>query len=227
MSDKSEDPPFPGTPVGDGFYILKPEDFEGATIFTPGIPDYDSGDFETLPHEAVTQATILKPVDVIIFFDKHSPHPVDEIDCNQWAFVVDHKQALYVRGGWVRSIKLADAHKLPNAIVIKRFGEPLTQYLAPMLLKYRWRPMWFQIAVNHLQVNNLAPFLYGEFFPPDQTYANDEEYQAAWQDMVSMLEPRDGIFTFDRHSAISKIISLGTHGPFSHCASLHRRWSYF
>jgi hypothetical protein len=85
-------------------------------------------------------------------------------------------------------------------------------------LKYKDNPMMFQVAINHLQCNNMVPIIEDSFFPPDVTYANDKEYEAAWQHLVSSLQPRDIVFTFNRKSLISKVIAKFTHGPFSHCA---------
>jgi hypothetical protein len=211
------DDPFPGVPIGDGYYIIDEKDLKDAIIMRPGIPDFDCPDSEIVSSEQITPTTSLKPVDVIIFNDKYSPYPTDESGCNQWAFVVDDKRALYVRRV-VRGIKLKDAHKLKNAIVIRRFPEALAPFLAPMLLRYRWRPSMFQVAINHLQMNQFLPFINGSFFPPDVTYTCNEEYDEAWRAMTSLLEPRDAIFTFDRNSIVSKIIAVTTHGPFSHCA---------
>jgi len=215
--DDPPPPPFPGVPIGDGYYLVTEEELRDATIIRPGIPDFDSEDTETVESEPINSTTILRPVDIIIFRERQSQHPTDASGCNQWAFVVDQKQALYVRG-LVRSIKLSNVHKLTNATVIRRIPEPLARFVAPMLLKYRWRPSLFQVAVNHLQGNNYVPFLEGDFYPSDVFYASDAEYEAAWQHMISTLQPRDAIFTFDRRSFLSKIIALTTHGPFSHCA---------
>jgi hypothetical protein len=218
MPADRENEQFPGKSLGGGYYLVSDEELKGATIIRPGIYDPNDADLDTAPSEPILLSTVLKPVDVIIFYDKHSQYPLDETSgCNQWAFVVDKTKALYVRG-WVRSIKLSDIPKLPNAIVIRRIPEPLAPYVARMLLEYRWRPIMFQVAVNHLQGNNYVPFLKGSFFPTDVAYANDEEYDQAWHHMVAKLEPRDAIFTFDRRSFTSKFIATATHGPFSHCA---------
>lgn len=217
MAHMPEKEPFPGTPLGGGYYLLTDEQLRGAMIIRPGIPDPNHKDMVEAPTEPITSTTELRPVDIVLFYDERSSHSVDN-GLNQWAFVVDSDRALYVRGG-VHSIKLDKVRKLPNAIVVRRFPPPLAPYIAKMLLRCRWRPMWFQTAVNHLQGNNFVPFLEGSFYPPDPVYSSDEEYEEAWQHMVSMLEPRDGIFTFDRRSLISKVIALTTHGPFSHCAT--------
>jgi len=193
------------------------EDFKDALILRAAAPD-NSPDQITVPSEPINQSTSLNPVDVIIFYEKRSPYPVDEkTGCNQWAFVVDDERALYVRG-LVRSIKLSKLYSLKNAIAIRRIPEPLAPYVARLLLKYRWRPSMFQVCVNHLQSNNYRPFIEGIFFPPDVSYSNDAEYETAWQRMIRMLEPRDAIFTYDRTSVMSKLIAWSTHGPFSHCA---------
>jgi hypothetical protein len=209
-------PPFPGKPLGGGYYEISEEEMKDWTIFTPGILDPD-GPFDELPHERVTKSTTFALLDIIIFFDWVSPHPVDERGCNQWAFVVDDQQALYIRGK-VHSIPLSDIHKLDNPIVIHRIPEALAKLVAPVLLKYQNNPMMFQVVINHLQCNNLLPILEDSFFPLDVTYADDDEYEAAWQHMVSSLKPRDLIFTFNRKSFISNVIAKFTHGPFSHCA---------
>ncbi|HUC49518.1 MAG TPA: hypothetical protein VMA30_09040 [Xanthobacteraceae bacterium] len=199
----------------DNLKNLTEDDLEDALILTAGVP----GSFPnqiTVPTEKINQSTALGPLDIVIFFEKRSPNPVDETGCNQWAFVVDDKTALYVRGR-VRSISIAKIRSLPNATVIRRVPAPLAPYVASMLLKYRWRPSMFQVAVNFLQSNNYRPFLEGSFFPPDVSYASDEEYEVAWQKMVAALQPGDCIFTFDRASWMSKLIARATHGPFSHC----------
>jgi hypothetical protein len=217
MVEIMSEEPFPGTPLGNGYYLVNEEQMKDFTFIRPGIVDLEADDIESAPQEPITPSTKLSPVDVIIFHEKGSQYPVDESGCNQWAFVVDEKEALYVRGR-VRSIPLSKVHKLENAIVVHRIPEPLAKFVAPMLLRYRWRPSMFQVAINHLQGNNYAPFIYRDFFPPEPNYESDEEYELAWDHMVSMLEPRDAIFTFDRRSPISKLIAKVTHGPFSHCA---------
>jgi len=191
------------------------EDLKDALILQAGVPDAGP-DQVTVPSERIEKSTELRPVDVILFYERRSQHPVDETGCNQWAFVVDANRALYVRG-YVRSINLSEIYLLQNATVVRRIPEALAIHVATLLLKYRWRPSMFQVAVNHLQANNYRPFIEGYFFPSDVSYANDAEYEAAWQRMISKLAPPDAICTFDRTSIMSTLIAWGTHGPFSHC----------
>jgi hypothetical protein len=214
MSD--DIPTFPGKPLGNGYNEVTAEEMKDWVVFRPEIPDPD-GDTGELPHERVKKSTTFSLLDIIIFFDWASTSPVDASGCNQWAFVVDENQALYIRGK-VRSVPLGDVHKLDNATVIHRIPEALGKLVAPILLKYKNNPMMFQIVINHMQCNNFVPIIFDEFFPPDVRYATNEEYEAAWQQMVASLEPRDLIFTFNRKSFVSKIIATFTHGPFSHCA---------
>jgi hypothetical protein len=211
------DEPFPGKPLGDGLYEISDEELKNWTIFRPGIPHHHEDESSTLPSERVTKDTQFALMDIIIFFDWVSLTPVDESGCNQWAFVVNDKEALYIRGK-VHSITLSEAYKLDSVTVIHRFPVEVAKFIAPFLLKYRNNLMMFQICVNHLQCNNLAPFIYGGFFPPDTSYESDEEYEQAWQHLIGSLQPRDAIFTFDRRSLLSKAIAKFTHGPFSHCA---------
>jgi hypothetical protein len=192
------DEPFPGKPLGNGLYEVDEEVLKDALIFRPGIPDYDSKDFETVPTEPVTAETVLQPVDVVIFYDRWSRHPLSG-GCNQWAFVVDGERALFSR--WlVHSMSLKRLRQNSSAIAIRRIPPELAEHVAAFLLRYRWRPALFKAAVNFLQFTNYMPFLTGKFFPDDVTYKDDAE-------------------TFDRTSFISKMIALLTHGPFSHVAT--------
>jgi hypothetical protein len=127
--DNTSEEPFPGTPLGDGYYLVSEEELRDATIIRPGIPEPDDADMFEVPTELMTPTTELRPVDIVLFYDKHSSNPVDN-GLNQWAFVVDFKRALYVRGV-VHSIALANVRKLPNAVVVRRFPPPM----APTLLK--------------------------------------------------------------------------------------------
>lgn len=218
MADEPNKEPFPGIPLGDGRYLLTEEELKDFTILRPGLPDYGSPEMTTLPVENIMEDTVLAPVDIVLFYDRRSHYPIDESGCNQWAFVVDENKALYLRG-LVHELKLKDIPELPNAKVVRRIPDALMPFVAPMLLRYRWRPWMFRVCINFLQGNNYVPFLEGAFFPPEPVYANDQEYEEAWERMVNMLEPRDGILTFDRQSLISKIIAITTHGPFSHAAT--------
>jgi hypothetical protein len=159
MSD--DIPPFPGKPLGNGYYEVTEEEMKDWVLFRPELPDPD-GDTGELPHERVKKSTTFSLLDIIIFFDWASTSPVDDSGCNQWAFVVDENQALYIRGK-VRSVPLGDVHKLDNATVIHRIPEALGKLLAPILLKYKNNPMMFQIVINHMQCNNFVPIIFDEF----------------------------------------------------------------
>lgn len=217
MRDKEHDEPFPGIPLGDGLYQMTDEDMKEAILFRPGMPNFDSSDNVTAPSELITVDTVLKPVDVIIFYDDLSRNPVDG-GYNQWAFVVDDQQALFSRL-FVHSIKLRDLRKNLNAVVIRRIPEGLAPMIANFLLRHRWRPALFKAAINFLQCTNYMPFIEGQFFPDDVSYDTDDQYERAWQRMVASLQPHDPIFTFDRTSHLSKLIAMVTHGPFSHVAT--------
>jgi hypothetical protein len=169
-------PLFSGKPLGNGSYEVSEEEMKDWTIFRPGTPDFD-GPYDELPHERVTGRTTFALLDIVIFFDWVSPHPTDASGCNQWAFVVDDKQALYIRGK-VHSIPLSEIHKLDNPTIIRRIPEGLAMLVAPVLLKYQTTPMTFQVVVNHLQCNNILPIIEDSFFPPNATYADDDEYEA-------------------------------------------------
>lgn len=209
--------PFPGKPLGGGYYEISVEEIKDWTIFRRGIPDV-SDSSETLSSERVTKDTRFALMDIILFFDWMSLHPADDqTGWNQWAFVVSENEALYLRGR-VHSIPVSEAYKLDSATVVHRFPEAIAKFIAPFLIKYRSHPAMFQICVNHLQCNNLAPFIEGGFFSPDVSYETEEEYEEAWQHLLSTLQPRDAIFTFDRRSLLSSAIAKFTHGPFSHCA---------
>lgn len=198
------------------FYEITEEELNSATIFVPGLPDPD--DVSAVSHESLTAETTFSLMDIVIFFDWQSHNEVDSTQCNQWAFVVDDKQALYIRGK-VHSLPLTEIHKLDYATVIHRIPEALATLVAPVLLKFRNNPMMFQVVVNHMFCNNYGPIIEQEFFPPDvKNYACDVDYNVAWNRLVSVLEPRDIIFTYDRKSVISRLIAHLTHGPFSHCA---------
>jgi hypothetical protein len=82
----------------------------------------------------------------------------------------------------------------------------------------------FNFATNFIRAHNYAPFVWGDLFPNNTTYQNDEEYRAAWENFTSILEPHDYLLTFDRSSLLSKIIAVGTqaiqpHQP--HCAAIN------
>jgi hypothetical protein len=210
-----DESPFPGKPLGYGVYEVSEEDLKDAVLFRPGSPNFE--EMEVAPHERITEQTVLKPVDVVIFYDRFSSHPLSG-GCNQWAFVVDDKRALFSRA-IVHSISLSKLRKKPNAIAIRRIPEDFAAVVAQFLIRYRWRPPLFKAAINHLQCTNYTPFLTGKFFPDDVSYASDEEYEAAWQKMVASLQPHDAIFTYDRTHPMSKVIAKVTHGPFSHVAT--------
>jgi hypothetical protein len=121
-------PPFPGKPLGGGYYEISEEDLKDWTLFRPGIQHPDDP-FDILPHEGVTKNTRFALLDIIIFFDWASTHPVDEGGRYQWAFVVDDYHALYIRGK-VHSIALSDIHKMDSPTVIHRIPEALAKLVA-------------------------------------------------------------------------------------------------
>ena len=217
--NENGDDAFPGIPLGDGQFLVGDEFFKDAVLFRPGMPDLGSyAGYEIARAEHVTCDTVLKPVDVVIFFDPHSKNPIDELGCNQWAFVVDEEKALFSRR-LVHAITLIKLRAHPEAIAIRRIPPEFSDCVADFLMRYRWRPALFKAAVNFLQCTNYMPFLSGSFFPPDVEYVTDMEYDEAWRRMIAALEPHDLILTFDRTSSLSKIIALCTHGPFSHVAT--------
>lgn len=217
MPDDLKKEPFPGKSLGNGLYEVDIEDLNDAIWFRPGMPNFESDELETAPNEPITTSTVLKPVDVVIFYDRFSRYPLDG-GCNQWAFVVDGNRALFSRL-LVHSISLAKLRKKSNAIAIRRIPHEFAPAVSNFLIRYRWRPALFKAAINFLQCTNYMPFLMGQFFPNDVVYENDEEYEEAWKTMMARLTPHDAIFTFDRTSLLSRFIALVTHGPFSHVAT--------
>ena len=96
MSQNSNEDAFPGKPLGDGLYEVDLSKIDDLVIYRPCMPNYDSADMATAPSEFITATTTLEPVDVVIFYDRFSRHPLSE-GCNQWAFVVDSQRALFNR----------------------------------------------------------------------------------------------------------------------------------
>src|ERR1700730_10286033 len=199
-----------------GDVILTNDDVQDVVIIRPGLQNPDDPNRVVIKPEQVTPRSDLKPLDIVLFYDKHSKIPVQE-GVNQQAFVVDDKRGLYIRE-MVHSISLSELRKKPEALVVRGVPEPVAPFVAKMLLRYRWRPTMFRFATNFIRAHNYGPFIMGNLFPPDTSYDSDEEYQVAWQRFTSILEPSDYLLTFDRTSLLSKIIARGTHGPFSHIA---------
>ncbi|QIO32313.1 hypothetical protein [Bradyrhizobium sp. 1(2017)] len=212
MRNESPPPPTPGHDAPEA-----PEgDFSDAIFIQPGIRDPNDPRYERIEPEKITPNTVLKPLDIVLYFDKRSKILMQE-GVNQQAYVIDDKRALFLRG-IVGSISLEELKLKPEALVVRGVPDPIAPYVAKMLLKYRWRPTMFGFATNFIQMHNYAPFLSGELFPPDVSYTTDDEYFEQWSRFERALEPDDALFTFDRQSLLSKVIALGTHGPFSHVA---------
>lgn len=214
MPENDDDSPFEY--LGNGLYRIPKDRIDEVTFIHPGAIDHDSPDIIRVTPEPITANTELSLADIVLYYDKNSRNPLDG-GFNQWAFVVDSRKALFLRGR-VRSISIKKLKRTKGAVFIRRVPQGIAPAVAAMLLKYRWRPAFFSFAEQQLQMNNYAPFLWGSFFPPDPTYASDEEYEETWNDFVSTLEPHDCLLTFDRRSKLSKFIAVFTHGPFSHLA---------
>lgn len=183
-----EDEDFAGEYMVDGLYRISKEDLDKFTIIQAGMPRPDLPGAVAPVVELVTPDTVLKPLDIVMFWDRFSRNP-EEDGFNEQAYVVDSRRALYQRGG-IQSIPISKLRNMPNAIVVRFVPEPLAPYVARVLLRCRWRPT-----------------------------ISEEQYEDAWSHFVSILEPHDYLLTFDRRSLLSKIIAMGTHGPFSHIAS--------
>lgn len=160
-------PPLRDEPLPEGYRL---DDLKDAIVFGPGIPDFENS--TDLPHNRVTRETTFELMDVIVFFDWGSTNEVDSSGCNQWAFVVNEREALYVSGR-IKSLPLDKVHELNQATVIKRFPTAVANLIAPALLRYRSNKMMFQVVVNHLYFNNLRPVIEQQFFPPDVAYESD------------------------------------------------------
>jgi hypothetical protein len=208
--------PFPGKPLGNGLYEVDLNEMDDLHIFQARAPGFRPEDGVRVEPEPIGLDTPLGPLDLILFYDKKSRIPMED-GVNQQGYVVDDEQALYLRGR-VRSIKLTELRKQGVALVVRGIHPALAPYVAQTLLRFRRNPIWFGFATNFLMCQNFAPFLTGEFFPPDPTYNDGAEYESAWQHFVSQIQPYDFILTFDRRSFLSKLIAKVTHGPFSHIA---------
>lgn len=212
-----DDDQFPGEYMGDDLYRISKEDLAEFTIIQAAFPRPDLPGAVAPTIDPVTPDTELKPLDIVMFYDRFSKN-AEQDGVNEQAYVVDERRALYQRG-IIRTISLKQLRNMPNASIVRIVPEPLAPYVARMLLRYRWRPTMFRFAINFLKCSNYGPFLHGSFFPPDTSYVSDEQYEDAWSHFVSTLEPHDYLLTFDRTSLLSTIIAKGTHGPFSHIAS--------
>jgi len=200
-----------------GDLVIADDDMQNVVIIRPGQRDPDDTNHARTEPERINADTLLAPLDIVLFYDKQAKTPVDQ-GVNQQAFVVDDKRALYQRC-LIRSISLAALRSKSEAIVVRGVPYQVAPYVAKMLLRYRWRPNMFNFATNFIRAHNYGPFIRGNLFPDDVSYQYDDEYEVAWSRFVQNLEPHDYLLTFDRASLLSRIIAIGTLGPFSHIAS--------
>jgi hypothetical protein len=71
MSNQEPGAPFPGKPLRDGLYEVDLNALgDEYVLFRPGMVDFNAEPVGTYPNEPITSTTELKPIDVVVFYDK-------------------------------------------------------------------------------------------------------------------------------------------------------------
>jgi hypothetical protein len=155
--------------------------------------------------------------DVIIFLDRKMKRPADESGCNQFAVIINERDALFTRRR-VHRMSVADLLALPNAKHCLSPVPEIRMEIGRFFERHGHSKAYVDAGLEALAKLNIGPFLMGDLFPTKPTYKSDTEYEEAWNRMVENMGPYDLLFTTDLTSRFSRFIGWYTHGPFSHSA---------
>src|SRR6185295_4535505 len=121
--------------------------------------------------------SLLRPADIVLFHDKHSPADPDrqasEPPVNRVAVVVGDCGALSVRRGVVgRRVETISLQALPILphVQVRRLSHRYSREVAKFFVSHVDRPTHFEAGLRALLHENWQPIIFGSFFPSPPTY---------------------------------------------------------
>lgn len=160
--------------------------------------------------------------DIALFWDRRSAL-VPDPERNQIAVIVgDYALALRrARVTRIRQVETIPLQELANCrkLAVHRPSLPVDgERIAEYFISHRDRPEHFAAGLKAYRSSNFQPLVDNALFPARPTYADDAEYEVAWQTMKTKLAPGDSLFTTCLASPLSRFIAWSTNGPWSHVA---------
>jgi hypothetical protein len=169
---------------------------QGKQIILPDLPNFERGD-------------------VIIFFDKKTKQHPDDTGCNQAGISLSGNRILFSRN---KKVIITDLNRIDLSRV-KVLSMDNSEISTKMLNYFKTNiDNYYLISLGFhaLSYQKKKIFEVPEIMPKFTVKLSDEQYEIAWSNLFSKLQPADTILSFNERSMISRFISKLDKGSWSH-----------
>jgi hypothetical protein len=159
----------------------------------------------------------LCPGTLITFLDKDTKESPDESGCNQIGILLRHNIILFVRKKKMIEKDINDLNT--SKVFALPFKNPELASRVHTYFEANKRNRYlFTLGLKMLEQGERF-FASLPIMPKLTTWKSDEEYEAAWNSLITKIEKADLIVTFNEKSLISRFIASLDKGSWSHSAT--------
>lgn len=153
--------------------------------------------------------------DVIIFFDKKTKQHPDDTGCNQMGIFLSENKILFSRNKRVIITNLNKIDFLRAKVSSMKNSEISTKMLSFFETNID-NYYLIRLGFHALSYQKEKIFEVPEIMPKFTVKLSDEQYEIAWLNIFSKLQPADIVLSFNERSIISRFISTLDKGSWSH-----------
>jgi len=159
---------------------------------------------------------ICQPGDMIHFYDKKCKESYDTKGTNAIGILLDNNKILFSRKR--RTIEEGISKDIYPAYLYSLKSNELREKIYKYFQSNKDNFQLFKLGLNSLNDEHMEVFNNPELMPKLHKWKSYNEYEIAWNRIISQMQKGDSIFTFNENSYISRFIAWFDNGSWSHVA---------